>query len=61
MEDVGASCPLTWIKQYQTIRTDEVDTTPAGFATQKKDELLALGIIELIDELLSFVDGHCAI
>ena len=54
-------CSLTWIEQYQTVRTDEVDTTPSRFTTQKKDELLALGIIELVHQLLSFADGHRAV
>lgn len=51
----------TRIEEDQTVCTNEVDTTSAGFATQQEHELLAFWIVELINELLSLVDGHCTV
>ena len=47
---------LTRVEEDQSVSTDQVDTTATGFAAQQEDELFAIGVIELIDELLTLVD-----
>jgi hypothetical protein len=49
------------IKEDQTVRTDEVDTTSSSFGTQQKDELFAFGIIEASYNLRALVHIHGAI
>ena len=46
------------IKQDQTVGTDQVDTTSSSFTTEQEHKLLALGVVEPIDELLTLVDVH---
>ena len=52
---------LTRIEEDESVRTNQVDTASSGFATQQEDEFLPLGIVELIDELLTLVDGHSSV
>ena len=47
---------LTRVEEDQSVSTDQVDTTTTGFAAQQEDELFAIGVVELIDELLTLVD-----
>ena len=51
----------TWVEQDQAIRTDEVDSASTGLAAQQEYELLALRVVELINELLALGDRHRAV
>lgn len=51
----------TRIEQDQTIRTDQIDTTSTSFRTQQEDEGFSIWIVELVDQLLSFVRIHRSI
>lgn len=59
--DVDDEKPRTWVEKNQTVGADEVDTTATSLATEEEDELLAFGIVELIDELLTLRDVHRAV
>lgn len=51
----------TWVKQNQSVGTNQVDSASTGFATEQENELLSLRIVELVHEFLSFVNRHCTI
>ena len=52
---------LTRVEEDKPVSTDQVDTTSTGLATQQEDELLAVRVVELINQLLSLIDRHCAV
>lgn len=54
----GEAGALTRIKQDQSIRANQVDTTSTRFRTQEEDELFPVGVVELVDEFLSLVRLH---
>ncbi len=51
----------TGVKQDEPIRADQVDTASSSLATQKEDELLPIGVIELVNKLLPLVDSHSTV
>lgn len=52
---------LTRVKQDEAVRTDQIDTTPAGFRRQEEDDLARRRVVELIDEFLTLRDGLRAV
>lgn len=51
----------TWVEEDKAVRADEVDTASSSLATEKKHELLAVRVIELVDKLLPLVNRHGAV
>lgn len=51
----------TRVKQNKAVGANKVDTTSSGLATEKEDEFLPLGVVELIDKLLPLRDAHTAV
>lgn len=52
---------LTRIKENQPVRSDEVDAATSSLGREKEDELLAVGVVELVDELLTLLRRHGAV
>ena len=46
----------TRVEEDEPVSTDQVDTTSTGLATQQEDKLLAVRVIELVNQLLPLVD-----
>ena len=61
--DASSSSPIprTWVEENKSICPNQIDSTSASFAAQKKDEFLPFRVIELVNELLSFGDAHSTI
>ena len=51
----------TRIEQNQAVGSNEVDPTTTRLTTEKKDKLLAIWIVELINKLLTFGYCHCSV
>ncbi len=51
----------TWVKQDQTVASNEVQPTTSSFAAEQEDKLVLLGIVEVLDQLLALVDAGTAI
>lgn len=54
---IGGRVPVG-IEEDEAVRADEVEATATGFAAEEEDELVAFRVVELVDELLTFVDVH---
>lgn len=52
---------LTRVKQYQPIRTNQVNPTAARLAAQQEHELPPSRVVELVHELLSLGHRHRAV
>ena len=52
---------LTRVEEDQTVRADQVDTTSTSLTAQQENELLAIRVVELINQLLPLIDRHCAV
>ena len=61
MASRGKPTELTRVKENKTIRANEIDTASAGFTAQEEDKLFSIRVVELVYELLSFVDGHSTV
>ena len=51
----------TWVKKDQAVATNEVEATSTSLAAEQKDELVLLGVVELLDQLLALADTCAAI
>ena len=49
------------VEEDQPVGTDQVQAAAAGLAAEQEDELLSLGVVELVHQLLAFVDVHRAV
>ena len=54
-------CCHTWVKQDQTVASNEIEPTASSFAAEQEDKLVLLGVIEVFDQLLALVDAGTAI
>ena len=52
---------LTGIEKNKTIGTNQVDTAPSRFATQKEDEFLSFRVVKLVNQLLTLGNAHSPI
>ena len=57
---VGCRVPVR-VKEDEPVGSDEVEAAAAGLTAKKKDKLLAVRVVELVDELLALADIHGAI
>lgn len=46
----------TRVEEDEPVSANQVNTTSTGLATQEEDELLAVGVVKLVDQLLTLVD-----
>lgn len=51
----------TGIKEDETVRTNQIDSTATCLAAKQEYKLFTLGIIELIHKFLPLADGHAPI
>ena len=54
---VGGRGPIR-IKQYEAVRSDEIDAAASRLATQQKDEFVSVWIVETINQFLTLVHVH---
>ena len=50
-----------WVKKNKTVRSNQVQSTSSCLAAQQEYELIAIRVIEPVDQLLSLVDRHRSI
>ena len=50
-----------WVEEDEPVRADEIDTAAPGLTTEKKDKLLAFGVVKFRDKLRAFCAVHCAV
>lgn len=54
---VGSWVPIG-VEEDEPVGTDEVDTAPSSLGTEEEDKLASVGVVEMVDELLSLGDSH---
>ena len=57
---VGGRVPVR-VEEHEAVRADEVQAASAGFTAEEEDKLRAVGVVEFVDEFLTFVDVHRAV